>query len=209
MDSAFFSDEIVMALEDARIEFTVSVPFERFVELKGKIEGRKRWRRLASEVSYFEGLWKPKVWNRRFRFLLVRTRARRQQKGPVQLDLFLPYEYGYDFKVVVTNKTLSPKKVLAWSAWVLDPDARQAVMTVLDGISFGAFRFHPHVTGVVARSTAVSQESRGPAMPAQASSDLRLCRGGIGKGTARTEESRASDAGSGYPAVCSPLYPEP
>ena len=38
MDSAFFSDEIVMALEEASIEFTVSVPFERFVELKKKIE---------------------------------------------------------------------------------------------------------------------------------------------------------------------------
>ncbi len=114
MDSAFFSDEIVMALDDARIEFTVSVPFERFMELKGKIEGRKRWQRLGGGVWCFEEPWKPKVWKRRFRFLFVRTRAKRQQKGPIQLDLFLPYEYGYDFKVVVTNKTLSPKKVLAF-----------------------------------------------------------------------------------------------
>jgi hypothetical protein len=114
MDSAFFSDEIVMALEEARIEFSVSVPFERFVELKGKIARRKRWQRLGGGVSYFEESWKPKVWNRRFRFLFVRTLAKRQQKGPIQLDLFLPYEYGYDFKVVVTNKSLLPKKVLAF-----------------------------------------------------------------------------------------------
>jgi hypothetical protein len=114
MDSAFFSDEIVMALEDAGIEFTVSVPFERFAELKGKIQRRKRWRRLGGGVAYFEESWKPKVWNRRFRFLFIRTRSKRQQKGPIQLDLFLPYEYGYDFKVVVTNKKLSPKRVLAF-----------------------------------------------------------------------------------------------
>lgn len=114
MDSAFFSDEIVMALDDAKIEFTVSVPFERFVELKGKIERRKRWQRLGGDVSYFEEQWKPKAWNRQFRFLFVRTLAKRRQKGPIQLDLFLPYEYGYDFKVVVTNKTLSPKKVVAF-----------------------------------------------------------------------------------------------
>ena len=114
MDSAFFSDEIIMALEDARIEFTVSVPFERFVELKRKVEGRRRWRRLGWQTSFFEERWKPKVWNRRFRFLFVRTRAKRQQKGPVPLDLFQPYEYGYDFKVVVTNKTISPKKVVAF-----------------------------------------------------------------------------------------------
>ena len=54
------------------------------------------------------------MWNRRFRFLFIRTLAKRQQKGPIQLDLFLPYEYGYDFKVVVTNKTISPKKVVAF-----------------------------------------------------------------------------------------------
>lgn len=114
MDSAFFSDEIVMALDEAHIEFSVSVPFERFMDLKRKIEGRKRWQRFSGEVAYFEEWWKPKVWNRRFRFLFIRTRAKRQQKGPIQLDLFLPYEYGYDFKVVVTNKTLSPKKVVAF-----------------------------------------------------------------------------------------------
>jgi hypothetical protein len=114
MDSAFFSDEIVLALDDAGIELTVSVPFERFVELKGKIEGRKRWKRLTSEVSCFEEPWKPQVWDRRFRFLFIRTLAKRQQKGPIQLDLFVPHMYGYDFKVIVSNKTLSPKKVVAF-----------------------------------------------------------------------------------------------
>jgi hypothetical protein len=114
MDSAFFSDEIVSALEARDIEFTISVPFERFVALKGLIEGRKRWRRLNSDVSYFETPWKPKSWDKRFRFVFVRTQTKRQQKGPVQLDLFIPYEYGYEFKVIVTNKTLKMKKVVAF-----------------------------------------------------------------------------------------------
>jgi hypothetical protein len=114
MDSAFFSDEIVMALEEAGIEFTVSVPFERFVELKGKIERQKRWKRLTSLMSYFEQSWKPQSWKRRFRFLFIRTLAKRQRKEPIQLDLFVPHEYGYDFKVVITNKRLSPKKVVAF-----------------------------------------------------------------------------------------------
>jgi len=107
MDSAFFSDEIVWALDQHNIEFTVSVPFERFTELKRMIEGRKRWSRVNAEVSYFEADWKPKVWNQSFRFLFVRTLAKRQHKEPVQLDLFIPYETGYDFKVIVTNKTLA------------------------------------------------------------------------------------------------------
>lgn len=114
MDSAFFSDVIVSALEAWRIEFTMSVPFERFVELKGMIEGRRRWRRLNHDVSFFETAWKPKAWDERFRFVLVRTRTKRQHKGPVQLDLFIPYEYGHEFKVIVTNKVQTVKTVVTF-----------------------------------------------------------------------------------------------
>jgi hypothetical protein len=114
MDSAFFSDEIISALDAWGVEFTVSVPFERFCELKGMIEGRKRWRRLDVEVSYFETPWKPKSWDERFRFIFVRTHTKKQYKGPVQLDLFIPYEYGYEFKVIVTNKTSKIKIVVTY-----------------------------------------------------------------------------------------------
>lgn len=114
MDSAFFSDEIISTLQGWRIEFTVSVPFERFTELKGMIEGRRRWRRVSGEVSYFETPWRPQCWDRCFRFVFIRTRAKRQYKGPVQLDLFVPYEYGYDFKVIVTSKTIGTKKLVTF-----------------------------------------------------------------------------------------------
>jgi len=112
MDSAFFSDEIVSTLVGWGVEFTTSVPFERFSKLKGMIESRKRWRRFNGDVSYFEASWKPECWDRRFRFVLVRTRAKQQQKGPVQLDLFVPYEYGYEFKVIITNKRVGVGTVL-------------------------------------------------------------------------------------------------
>jgi hypothetical protein len=114
MDSAFFSDEIVSALDDARVEFTITVPFERFVEMKGMIEGRKRWRRLGNGMWYFESEWKPKKWNEHFRFVFIRSRVKKQHKGPVQLNLFIPYEHGYEFKVIVTNKTLTAKKTVAF-----------------------------------------------------------------------------------------------
>lgn len=112
MDSAFFSDEIVTALQASGVEFSISVPFERFVELKGMIEGRKRWHKISSDVSFFETAWKPKAWPRSFRFLMVRTRTKKQRKGPVQLDLFEPYDFGYEFKVIVTNKALKAAAVV-------------------------------------------------------------------------------------------------
>jgi len=114
MDSAFFSDDIVGMLDDKGVEFTISVPFERFTALKAMIESRKRWRRLNGQWSFFESNWKPASWSDRYRFVFVRSQNRRQSKGAVQLDLFIPYEYGYDFKVIVTNKRLSAKKALAF-----------------------------------------------------------------------------------------------
>jgi len=112
MDSAFFSDEIVTALNEQGVEFTISVPFERFVELKKMIESRQRWLGIDEDLSYFETNWKPKSWPRRCRFLMIRTRAKVQKKGPVQLDLFEPYEHGYEFKVIVTNKEIGAKAIV-------------------------------------------------------------------------------------------------
>ena len=112
-DSAFFSDAIVSALDNLEnVEFTLSVPFQRFAELKAFIELRHRWDVLNDEVSYFEEFWKPKRWNKQFRFLFVRTRVMCQQKGPVQLDLFEPYEHDHQFKVVITNKRVQASHVL-------------------------------------------------------------------------------------------------
>jgi hypothetical protein len=113
-DAAFFSDQIVTALNQEGVEFTISVPFERFVDLKGLIEGRQRWKRFNHELSYFEADWKPACWDTRYPFVFVRQRAKRQFKGPVQLDLFVPSITGYDFKVIVTNKQTSVKKLVAF-----------------------------------------------------------------------------------------------
>ncbi len=114
MDSAFFQDELIDQLDGMGIEFTCSVPFERFAQLKGMIEGRKWWRWFNSDWSYFESKWKPKKWNSRYRFMFIRSWSKKQQKGPVQLDIFEPYEYGYEFKVIITNKKVGVKKVLAF-----------------------------------------------------------------------------------------------
>lgn len=112
MDSAFFSDAIVQMLQNEGVEYTISVPFERLRELKQRIEARRRWYHLNRECAYFELAWRPKSWPRCGRFILVRTEVRKQHKEPVQLDLFTPYEYGYEFKVILTNKRISARKAL-------------------------------------------------------------------------------------------------
>jgi hypothetical protein len=114
MDSAFFSEEIVTALNEQSIEYSISVPFERFAELKKMISGRLRWRHIDERWSYFESQWKPKKWDIKGRFIFIRQKAKELYKEPIQLDLFIPHEYGYEFKVIITNKQIAAKKVLMY-----------------------------------------------------------------------------------------------
>lgn len=117
MDSAFFSDEMVTELEALGAEYSISVPFERFAELKGLIENRKKWKDVAGaggRVSCFEKKWKPKSWSRSSRFLFVRGEKKKQTKGPLQLDLFEPVEHEHDYKVVVTNKKERAGRVVSY-----------------------------------------------------------------------------------------------
>jgi len=102
----------VTLLDKEGVEFSLSVPFERFVELKGMIEQRRRWRWFDETWSYFETHLKPRSWSSRYRFLLICQTCRKIYKGPIQLDLFIPQEYGYEFTVIVTNKQMTMKKVL-------------------------------------------------------------------------------------------------
>lgn len=117
MDGAFFNDKIVRRLEELGITFSISVPFERFSELKKHISERCRWWRLAGtrgQCQYFETSWKPRSWRRKFRFLFIRKVAAEQRKGPIQLDFFVPKDFHYDYKVIVTNKKDAPKKVVSF-----------------------------------------------------------------------------------------------
>ncbi len=96
------------------MQYTLSVPFERFTQLKERIEACQRWLPLDDEQAYFEDRWKPKSWPSYHRFLFIRKAVRKQYKGPVQLNLFIPYEYGYEFKVIITNKPQHAAEVVAF-----------------------------------------------------------------------------------------------
>ena len=112
IDSAFFSETILSVLDSRYVKFTASVPFARFPQLKKIIENRKRWRTIDREWSYFETKWKPKSWNTTYRFIFTRRKNKKQYKGPLQLHLFEPRDYQFDYKVIVTNKTESTKSVV-------------------------------------------------------------------------------------------------
>jgi len=114
MDSAFFSDELVSLLEACDVEYTISVPFERLLELKGRVEKRRKWSHLDKYCDFFDIRWKPKSWRYKRRFIAVRQATKIKIKSPVQLDLFTPSNYQWEYKVVITNKKLTAKNAVAY-----------------------------------------------------------------------------------------------
>jgi hypothetical protein len=112
MDSAFFNQDVISILGSKHVKFTASVPFERFPQLKTIIEKRERWHKIDKQWSYFETQWKPKSWDTSFRFIFIRKKTKKQRKGPLQLHLFEPRDFNYDYKVIVTNKIESASSVV-------------------------------------------------------------------------------------------------
>jgi hypothetical protein len=114
IDSAHFNDQTLSWLDDNHIEFTVSVPFERFPRLKGIIERRTSWKRIDKDWSFFEYPWKPEKWTKSFRCICYRHRIKVPRKGPIQLDLFTPIDWQYEYKAVMSNKRASAGAVLGF-----------------------------------------------------------------------------------------------
>lgn len=112
MDSAFFSEALISRLEALGVAYSISVPFARLPELKARIEGRRRWFGLDADTASFEWRWQPKSWRRARRFVCYRQRVAQRPKQPLQLDLFTPQEYGYEFKVVLTNAAIAAAVLL-------------------------------------------------------------------------------------------------
>jgi hypothetical protein len=109
LDSAFFSELLLAQLQGLRVEYSVSVPFERFPPLRARIERRlSGWTRIDGTHDFVELDWKPKSWSPsdKRRFIVVRALRPVRRKGPLQLDLFEPRDYVYEYKVFVTNKTV-------------------------------------------------------------------------------------------------------
>lgn len=114
MDCAFFDEKLLLQHDAAGVEFTASVPFERFPELKAMIETTSDWTVIDAKWAYREISWAPKSWSGGFRLLLLRRKSLVQRKGPLQLDLFEPRDMDHEYKAIVTNKRCGPAAVLSF-----------------------------------------------------------------------------------------------
>ena len=159
IDSAFFDETQLLSLALQGVEFTASVPFERFPKLKQRIENRRRWNRIDETWSYFECDWKPESWLVGFRILVIRQKKAQPTKGPLQLDLFEPRSHEYQYQVIVTNKTTQAKSVMEFhhgrGSSVTDDPVRMVTERCsrwgcIRGVGFGVdgAGFAPQLVGV-------------------------------------------------------------
>ena len=114
MDAAFFSEAIIELLDELGVEYTISVPHQRYHSINDHIKQRCRWRPLNDEAHYFEKPLSLKSWSiPRHRFIFVRQCCKVQDKEPLQLDLFVPRDFNYQYKAIITNKLTSANNVIA------------------------------------------------------------------------------------------------
>ena len=111
LDSAFFSQHTRTLLDLYGVASTLSVPFERFPELKDQIESRKRWC-LDEERSHFGERLETGQLGGPYRFIFVRRTLKRQIKELLQWDLFQPRQKNHDYRVLITNKRTSAHNVV-------------------------------------------------------------------------------------------------
>ena len=108
LDGAFFRKEIVAFLE-SRAEYAIRVPFYRWIDLKGLIQKRKRWKPVGPDLDGFEAQVHLKPWNRTLRVAIYRKRVFHKTRKNYQLDLFDPDNGTWEYSAVTTNKTLGLK----------------------------------------------------------------------------------------------------
>lgn len=76
MDSAFFGERMIRKLDELKVEYAISVPFEGVQQLKGMVKEHSRWRTISGSEGTqraFEKSWKPGNWDCEGRFLFVRS----------------------------------------------------------------------------------------------------------------------------------------
>jgi len=116
LDSAFFQEKLLDSLAQLGVEFSASVPFERFAKLKKIVQTTSDWQRINDLWSFSEISWRPHCWAKScdYRIILYRRRSVVQRKGPLQLDLFEPRDTEFEYKVVVSNKKIGAAALLTF-----------------------------------------------------------------------------------------------
>lgn len=129
MDGAFFRRDLLVWLQ-SRAEYAIKVPFWQWLDLKGEIQRRKRWKRVTHDIDGFEVELLIEPWQITRRVAIYRKRVRHQSPKNFQLDLFDPDDGYFEYSAIVTNKTVGLSAL--WS-FMAGRGAHEKVLSELKG----------------------------------------------------------------------------
>ena len=141
MDGAFFRRDLLVWLE-TRAEYAIKVPFYRWLDLKGLIQKRRRWKRVAEDLEGFEVVLPIETWGIERRVAIYRKKVWHKSPKNYQLDLFDPDDGHYEYSAVVTNKTVGLRAL--WD-FMAGRGAHEKVLSELKGAyAFDAIPTHSY-----------------------------------------------------------------
>jgi len=115
LDGAYFREDLLSWLPD-RVEYAVKVPFYRWLDLKGIIQRRKRWKHVATDIDGFDMVLPVAPWGMEFRVAIYRKRVLHKSPKNYQLDLFDPDDGYWEYSAIATNKTVGLKTLWEFMA---------------------------------------------------------------------------------------------
>lgn len=105
LDGAYFREDLLSWLP-RHLEYAVKVPFYKWLGLKGIIQQRKRWHRVADGIDGFETCLPVDCWGLELRVGIYRKRVMHKSPKNYQLDLFDPDDGYWEYSAIATNKTV-------------------------------------------------------------------------------------------------------
>lgn len=134
LDGAFFQRPVLATLEQLGVEYALKVPMYQWLGLKFVIQGRRRWKRLNGEISYFAARLPVDCWNLELPVVVYRKRVRHKSPKNYQLDLFSPDDGHFEYQAVTSNKAISP--VVLWSFMAGRGAQEKTLAELKDGMAF-------------------------------------------------------------------------
>lgn len=107
MDGAFFKRSVIELLERRRAGYAIKVPFYQWLDLRSKIQARRRWQRVSADVEGFELVFTAAPWGMPLRVAIYRKRVHHPTRKNYQLDLFDPDDGTYEYSAVTSNLELT------------------------------------------------------------------------------------------------------
>src|SRR5262249_37446088 len=101
----------ILAWLERRAEYAIRVPFYHWIDLKGIVAMRMRWKPIAKDVDGFFTTVHLAPWNREVKVAIYRKRVFHLSAKNFQLDLFDPSNGYWEYSAVTTNKCVGLREL--------------------------------------------------------------------------------------------------